>query len=102
MVNRLSVDKQQAVISGLVEGLSIRSLERMTAVHRDTITRLTVRGGNACADQLDVMMRDLPCQRIEVDEVWCFVGKKDDGTVTKVKPGLYEPVSLRLEGLTDD
>ena len=76
MSNRLSVDKQEAVIGGLVEGMSIRSMERMTGVHRDTITRLTARVGDACADQLDVMMRDLPCQRIEVDEVWCFVGKK--------------------------
>ena len=76
MVNILKSEKRQAVIGGLVEGLSVRSVERMTGVHRDTIGRLAVRVGNACASELDRLMRDLPCQRVEVDEVWCFVGKK--------------------------
>ena len=75
-MNKLKLDKQEAVIRALVEGSSIRSTERMTGVHRDTITRLSVRIGETCAEILDTMMHGLRCQRIEVDEVWCYVGKK--------------------------
>ena len=75
-MNKLRPEKQVAVIAALVEGASIRSVERMTGVHRDTIMRLMVRVGNACGDYTDSLMRDLPCRRIEVDEIWTFVGKK--------------------------
>ena len=64
------------MIAALVEGASIRSVERMTGVHRDTIMRLMVRVGNACEEYTDGLLRDLPCRRIEVDEIWSFVGKK--------------------------
>lgn len=75
-MNVLAPQKQETVISGLVEGLSIRSIERMTGVHRDTIMRLSGRVGNACALYLHKTMRNLPCRRLELDEVWCYVGKK--------------------------
>ena len=75
-MNRLKPDKQAAVISALVEGVSVRSTERMTGVHRDTIIRLMVQVGETCGEILDTMMHGLPCRRIEVDEVWCYVGKK--------------------------
>ncbi len=75
-MNRLNLETQTAVISSLVEGSSIRSVERMTGVHRDTITRLMVRVGETCQGIANEMMHDLPCQRVEVDEIWCYVGKK--------------------------
>ena len=40
MVNRLSIERRSQIIGALVEGNSIRSVERMTNTHRDTITRL--------------------------------------------------------------
>jgi IS1 family transposase len=76
MANVLSTDKQIAVVSALVEGCSVRSTERLTGVHRDTILRLMVRVGNGCANLLDETMRDLSCSRLELDELWAFVGKK--------------------------
>jgi IS1 family transposase len=76
MANVLSREKQVTVLSALVEGSSIRSTERMTGVHRDTICKLLVRVGNGCASLIDETMRDLPCTRLEVDELWAFVGKK--------------------------
>jgi IS1 family transposase len=76
MSNVLPRCKQVAVINALVEGCSIRSTERMTGVHRDTICRLLVAVGDGCADLLDTTMRDLPCERLEIDELWAFVGKK--------------------------
>ena len=72
----LSKDKQIAVTAALAEGSSIRSIERMTGVHRDTIMRLGVRIGQGCAKLLDEKMRGLDCQRLELDEIWGFIGKK--------------------------
>ena len=53
MANVLNTDKQIAVISALAEGSSIRSIERMTGVHRDTIMRLGVRVGQGCTGLMD-------------------------------------------------
>lgn len=60
----------------LAEGNSIRSIERMTGVHRDTVMRLGVRVGEACATIHDEKMRGLNCKHVEVDEIWGFIGKK--------------------------
>ncbi len=74
--NHLSRDKQIAITAALAEGNSIRSIERMTAIHRDTIMRLGVRVGQGCSRLLDQKMRNLDCQRIELDEIWGYIGKK--------------------------
>lgn len=75
-MNKLTLDKQESAIAALVEGTSIRSVERMTGIHRDTIMRLLVRTGQKCNQILDENMRNLQCERIQLDEIWCFVGKK--------------------------
>jgi hypothetical protein len=72
----LSKDKQIAVTAALAEGNSIRSIERMTGIHRDTIMRLGVKIGQGCAALLDRKMRNLNCKRLELDEIWGFIGKK--------------------------
>lgn len=77
MANLLSTDNKIAVIGALAEGSSIRSVERITGVHRDTIMRLGVKIGQGCTALMDAKMVNLPCQRIEMDEIWGFVGKKD-------------------------
>lgn len=77
MGNVLSRDKQQTIIGSLAEGSSIRSIERITGVHRDTIMRLGVRIGHGCAVLLDTKMRGLSCEHLQVDEVWGFIGKKE-------------------------
>jgi IS1 family transposase len=76
MPNVLPIEKQAVAIGALCEGNSIRSVERLTGIHRDTVMRLGVRVGDACRNLLDESMRELPCQKIEVDEIWGFVGKK--------------------------
>src|SRR5581483_5792331 len=77
MANVLNTDKQIAIISALTEGSIIRSVERMTGVHRDTIMRLGVKVGQGCTALMNETMQDLPCTRLEMDEIWGFVGKKD-------------------------
>jgi IS1 family transposase len=76
MANVLSTDKQIAIIGSLCEGSSIRSIERMTGVHRDTIMRLGVRVGEGCTKLMDSEMRNLDCTRLEMDDIWGFVGAK--------------------------
>ncbi|HEY2031315.1 MAG TPA: IS1 family transposase [Myxococcales bacterium] len=76
MANVLPRQKQVAVLNALVEGVSIRSTERMLDVSRETVLSLLVRVGEGCAELHDKMMRDLPCERIECDEIWGYVAKK--------------------------
>jgi IS1 family transposase len=80
MANVLNTDKQIAIIGALAEGSSIRSIERITGVHRDTIMRLGVRVGRGCTAMMDAQMRNLPCRRLEMDEIWGFIGKKERHT----------------------
>lgn len=75
-MNRLNLDRRTQVVAALVEGNSIRSTERMTGIHRDTIMRLLVEVGTGCAELMDEKMRELPCRRVQVDEIWSYVGKK--------------------------
>ena len=75
-MNKLKDEKKLAVISALVEGNSIRSIERMTGVNRNTIMSLLNRVGYGCERLLHEKMRNLKCKNLQVDEIWCFVGKK--------------------------
>ncbi len=75
-MNRLPLARRTQIIGALVEGNSIRSTERMTDTHRDTVMRLMVQVGEGCAQLMDDEMRDLSCNRIQVDEIWAYVGKK--------------------------
>ena len=76
MPKHLDIEKKAIAISMLCEGNSIRGVERMTGVHRDTIMRLAVRVGNGMRKVQDEMFVDLQCERIEVDEIWSFIGAK--------------------------
>src|SRR5207302_5529037 len=87
MANVLNTDKQIAVIGALAEGSSIRSIERITGVHRDTIMRLGVRVGRGCEMLLDSKMQDLNCHFLQFDEVWGFIGKKERHLRVDDNPG---------------
>ncbi len=66
-MNVVPKERQIQVLSALVEGNSIRSIERMTGTHRDTIMRLLCRVGEGCARLLDESMVDLPCRNVQTD-----------------------------------
>ena len=76
-MNRLKKEKELAIVSALVEGVSIRSIERMTGVHRDTIMRLLNRVGERCSRLLDQHMIGFHSRHIQVDEIWTFCKKKE-------------------------
>ena len=66
-MNVLKPEKQLAVVAAPVEGVSIRSIERLTGVHRDTVMRLLLSVGEHCVEILDGRMRGLCCQPVQVD-----------------------------------
>jgi IS1 family transposase len=76
MANKLSLDEKVSAVGMLCEGSSIRSVERITGIHRDTIMRLGVRIGEGCRRIMDEKMRNLACRLIQVDEVWGYIGMK--------------------------
>ena len=77
MANNLTIEKKTMAVNMLVEGNSIRGIERMTGVHRDTIMRLGVRVGEGMRKVQDELFTNLSAARIEMDEMWGFIGAKD-------------------------
>lgn len=75
-MNKLSNEQRVRVVACLVEGNSLRSTVRMTGVHRTTIQKLLVELGTACDDYQNDTLLNLPCRRIQCDEIWSFVGCK--------------------------
>src|SRR3546814_16705286 len=56
----------------LVEGSSMRSISRITGVSINTVTKLLVDAGQACAAYHDEAVREVPAQRVQCDEIWSF------------------------------
>jgi IS1 family transposase len=75
---RVPLDKAVNVLQLLLEGMSVRSAERITGVHRDTILRLLVLAGERCQRLMDEKLVDLPVRDVEVDEIWGYVFKKEN------------------------
>jgi IS1 family transposase len=73
---RLPMDKAESILKLLVEGMSLRSIERVTGVHRDTIMRLLLLAGERSQRLMDSKMRNLHIKYLQVDEIWTFCGKK--------------------------
>ncbi|MCU1427434.1 MAG: transposase [Actinomycetia bacterium] len=69
---RLTTEKRAAIIGCLVEGMSMRAISRTQGVSRNTIDKLLVDLGTACADYQDAALRDLDIARVEADEIWSF------------------------------
>jgi len=76
-MNKLSTEKRRQVIAALVEGNGIRSTVRMTGVSKNTIAKLLVDLGAACAEYLDKNLLNLKCKRIQCDEIWSFCYAKE-------------------------
>lgn len=76
-MNKLPDMKKELILQCLVEGNSIRSTERISGVHRDTIERLLIRASKVCKSVSDQILRDLRPPLVQADEIWCFVKKKD-------------------------
>ena len=76
-----SSEKAVLILKMLVEGVSIRSIERLTGVHRDTILRLLVLAGQRCERLLEEKLQAVTVNDVQCDEIWGFVGCKEKNNV---------------------
>jgi IS1 family transposase len=83
----LAEDKALMCLNLLVEGMSVRSIERVTGVHRDTILDLLVTVGEKCERLLDEKIQNVPVKDVQADEVWAYVQMKEK---TKKAQGLTD------------
>lgn len=81
-MNRTDKQRQIAMLSALVEGNSIRATSRMTGVAFNTVLKFVVDAGDACASYQDEVLRNLPCKRVQADEIWTFVEKRSQAIWT--------------------
>jgi IS1 family transposase len=88
MANILKAEKRAAVISALCEGNSVNSTVRMTGVAKNTILKLLVELGAVCGAYQDTVLRNLPCKRVQVDEIWSFCYAKQKN-VPAAKVGTF-------------
>jgi IS1 family transposase len=96
-MNILPREKQIEVIAALCDGLGVRAAARITGVNRGTVAALALKLGHGCAELHDRMMVGLRVSRLELDELWAFVGKKQKRVTPKdiaVKGDQYTFVGL--------
>src|ERR1700686_4968258 len=82
-MNKLDSKKREQVIAALIEGCSIRSIVRMTAVAKKTVLRLVIEVGAVCSAYQDRVFRNLSCRRLQVDELWGYIGAKEKNLTTE-------------------
>ena len=83
-MNKLDTAKRAQIVSGIVEGCSIRAISRMTGASKNTVVKLLVELGAACSEYMNKTLVNLRCERIQCDEIWSFIGAKQKN----VTPGL--------------
>jgi IS1 family transposase len=75
-MNKKSTQERAQMLQLLVEGNSLRAVSRISGASINTVTKLLVEAGEACAWYQDKNLRNLPCKRVQVDEIWSFVYSK--------------------------
>jgi IS1 family transposase len=79
-MNVLPSEKRAQILNCLVEGCSMRSTQRLTGAAKKTVERLLVAAGKACAEYHDKNVRGLRSTKVQIDEIWSFVGSKEKRT----------------------
>src|SRR5258707_13805195 len=85
-MNRLTRDERARILTLLFEGMSIRAIVRVTGASKNTIAKLLVDAGRACAAYQDRVLRNLSCKRVQLDEIWSFVYAKQDNVRYALTP----------------
>src|SRR5574338_1365181 len=81
-MNRLPPERRAQILSMMVEGNSIRAIVRMTGVSKNTIVKLMEDAGEAFSAYQDRALRNLPCKRLQLDEIWSFCYAKQRNVMT--------------------
>lgn len=84
-MNRLSLEDRAKIIGCLVEGMSMRATTRLVGCSINTVTKLLVDLGTACSLYQNEVMRNLPCKRVQVDEIWAFCYSKQKNTPPNIR-----------------
>ncbi len=84
-MNRLSLQARARILALLVEGNSMRAASRLAGVSINTVTKLLVDVGTACSEYQDKALRNLPCKRIQCDEIWSFCYSKEKNVAPENK-----------------
>lgn len=71
-MNKLPAERRAQILGMMVEGNSIRAIVRMTGASKNTVARLLEDAGEAFAAYQDKTLRNLPCKRLQLDEIWAF------------------------------
>ncbi len=86
-MNKLPLAKRIQILSMLVEGMSMRSISRTVNVSINTVTKLMVESGRACAAYHNEAVRNVSAKRVQCDEIWSFCYAKDKNVrVAKAAP----------------
>ena len=100
-MNRLSDSERAKIIHLLCDGMSIRGITRLTGVSKTTVSKLVVDAGQAAAWYQDRVFQSLTCKRLQVDEIWGFVGAK----ARNADPALFKlahyPLGSSVDGPFD-
>jgi IS1 family transposase len=75
-MNKLSTERRAQILGLMVEGVSLRAIARLTGAAKNTIVRLMEDAGEAFSTYQDRTLRNLPCKRLQLDEIWSFIGVK--------------------------
>ena len=71
------------MIRALCDGASIRGTARLTGVAVNTVVKLLHDIGSVCLDFQDDVMHDLPCRRLQCEDIWSFVYSKAKNVPTE-------------------
>jgi IS1 family transposase len=85
-MNKLSPEKRTQILAMLCEGSSMRSISRVADVSINTVTKLLVDAGEACAAFHDERVRGVKARRVQVDEIWSFTAAKQKNVGGMKKP----------------
>lgn len=81
-MNKLPLEKRVMILNMMVEGMSMRSISRTVGVSINTVTKLLVQAGEACAAYHDETVRNVKASRVQCDEIWSFCYAKDKNVKT--------------------
>jgi transposase-like protein/IS1 family transposase len=76
--HRIELEKVVEVLKLMMEGVSIRAIERLTGIYKSTILGLLLTAGEKCAKVFDERVKDVPAHVVQADELWTFVHTKED------------------------
>src|SRR5271154_510668 len=88
-MNKSSTEKRVQILRYLVDGNSIRATSCLVDVSINCVVKLLIDAGNACSEYQDKTLRNLPCKRIQCDEIWSFVGCKERNATPRIGTRCY-------------